>query len=121
MKKGLFLLCLCFLGIQVLNAQKATYHYAKIYSQPNLNNKRISVCIDFGQSRKASNDNRIRADSGELQKFNSMIDALNYMAEEGWEFVQAYSPAPNYYHYLIRKIVPAEKEADFFPKIKTDF
>ena len=36
-------------------------------------------------------DDRIRnEETGELIRFNSMIDALNYMTEKGWEFVQAY-------------------------------
>lgn len=30
-------------------------------------------------------------ESGEVIKFNSMVDAANYMVEKGWQFQQAYS------------------------------
>jgi hypothetical protein len=29
-------------------------------------------------------------EQGKVIKFNSAIDALNYMAKQGWEFVNAY-------------------------------
>lgn len=39
-------------------------------------------------------------------KFNSMIDALNYMGTQGWEFVQAYAITmgnTNVYHFLMKR------------------
>lgn len=41
-----------------------------------------------------------------IKSFNSMIDALNYMGEDGWEFVQAYIVTTgeiNVYHWLLKK------------------
>ena len=47
-------------------------------------------------------------ESGRLIKFNSMVDALNYMGERGWVFEQAYTVTAgneNVYHWLLSKEV----------------
>ncbi len=60
------------------------------------------IAVDFGEEKKI-----IRDESGKMQSFKSMIDALNYMSENGWDFVQAYSVVvgaqPPVNHYLLRK------------------
>ena len=52
-------------------------------------------------------DNRmIDEQTGKVQTFNSMVDALNYMGNDGWEFVQAYIVTvgqSNVYHWLLKK------------------
>ena len=125
MQKQFLLVLTCFLSLQFLNAQNAKYHYAKIYEQAGLTINKAVVCIDYGQSRKLERDNRIRNDNGDIQHFNSLIDALNFMVDNGWEFVQAYSYAisvnQSNYHYLIRKPIKTEEAIDFFPKTKRDF
>jgi len=43
--------------------------------------------------------------TGKVKSFNSMVDALNYMGNNGWEFVQAYivtSGQQNVYHWLLK-------------------
>ena len=49
----------------------------------------------------------IRDENDKAVEFNSMIDALNFMTANGYEFVQAYAfsvaSGPNVYHYLMRK------------------
>lgn len=47
----------------------------------------------------------IRDDNNNRLVFNSMIDALNFMHVNGFEFVNAYAMAinnQNVYHYLLR-------------------
>jgi len=53
---------------------------------------KISVNIDFGQRNKAFNmkDTQIRDKKGKLAKFNSMVDALNFMSANGYEYVDSY-------------------------------
>ena len=52
-------------------------------------------------------DNRLKdPKTGKAMVFNSMVDALNYMGKDGWEFAQAYSAAisnQNVYNYLMKK------------------
>jgi hypothetical protein len=70
---------------------------------------KVTIEIDFGQFRSIWADNRLKdSKTGERIIFNSMIDALNYMGIQGWEFVQAYAfwtggSSGNVYHYLLKK------------------
>jgi hypothetical protein len=66
------------------------------------------VNIDFGQVDKmfSAKDTQIKDENGRMTTFNSMIDALNFMSENGYEFVNAYAITisnQNVYHYMLRK------------------
>ena len=42
----------------------------------------------------------------DLKKYNSVIDALNYMGSEGWKEISSYSSSQNSYivkHYILKK------------------
>lgn len=54
-----------------------------------LSNK-VTIDIDFGEERSFWNDTRLRTETGKLKKFNTVIDALNYMGREGWSFINAF-------------------------------
>ena len=44
--------------------------------------------------------------SNDLKKYNSIINALNYMGNEGWETLRSYSTSHNSYtieHYILKK------------------
>ncbi len=44
--------------------------------------------------------------SKQIKKYNSIIDALNYMGSEGWETLRSYSTSHNSYtveHYVLKK------------------
>lgn len=52
--------------------------------------------------------------NGKEMKFNSMVDAMNYMGTLGWEFEQAYVVTigqQNVYHWLMSKLVDEEGAA----------
>lgn len=52
---------------------------------------KVTVEIDFGDERKFFADNRLKDPAtGKPRAFNSMIDAMNYMGKQGWNFEQAY-------------------------------
>jgi hypothetical protein len=52
---------------------------------------KLTVEIDFGQqSNYFKSDREIVNEKGEAIKFNSIIDALNFMAERGWVLVEEY-------------------------------
>lgn len=67
---------------------------------------RVTIAVDFGQKMKLW-DNKMKDESGKPMKFNSLVDALNFMGRKGWEFVQSYSDQrrENYadHHFLMRK------------------
>lgn len=69
---------------------------------------KVVIQIDFGQERswRAKDSMIMDEKTGKATKFNSMIDALNYMSERGWVFVNAYAATigqQNVYHWLLKK------------------
>ena len=67
------------------------YVYCQIVSSSITFSNKLNVNIDYGQERNFLGIDLIKTeDNKRAIKFNSMIDALNYMSEQGWEFVQAY-------------------------------
>ena len=69
---------------------------------------KVNINIDFGQENKffTGNDTQVKDENGKLMVFNSMVDALNFFGNYGYEFEQAYAitvGGQNVYHYLMRK------------------
>lgn len=84
---------------------KNNYMYAEILGTAKLLSKKVTIVIDFGQNSKLYEDTRLRDESGNVITFNSMVDAMNWMGAEGWEFVQAYivtEGQQNVYHWLLK-------------------
>lgn len=83
--------------------------YIQIVGRSKLMSNKVTIQIDFGQNTKFFNggkETQVKNDEGKLVKFNSMIDALNFMSSNGYTFTQAYAFAvgsQNVYHYLIKK------------------
>jgi len=66
---------------------------------------KVNIEIDFGEERKLFKDNRLRDEmSGRLKRFNSIVDALNYMGSQGWSLINAIQFGDSYtYHYYFRR------------------
>ena len=67
--------------------------YAELSCEGQLFSTKVKVSIDFGQSTSwlsSMSESRLVDCNGKDIKFNSMIDALNYLAQFGWRFAQAY-------------------------------
>lgn len=83
--------------------------YVEIVGTSRLLSTKLTIEIDFGQENKlfsSDKDTRVKDVDGRNMIFNSMIDALNFMTKNGYEFVQAYAVTTsnqNIYHYLLRK------------------
>ncbi len=78
---------------------------------------KISVQIDFGEDKNFwGNDGRdiLVDENGKDIKFNSMVDALNFMGSRGWEFENAYAITmgnQHVYHWLVSKKIKAGENA----------
>lgn len=139
MKKITFTLLLLLFSISV-NAQDSVpttqpvqqtdkYMYCQIVGTAKLFSSKVTVEIDFGQAKGFWSDNRLRGEDGKPIVFNSMVDAMNWMGNDGWEFMQAYvvtlgsgTGSQNVYHWLLKKNVDkltAEEKADLLSKMKT--
>ena len=67
--------------------------YAELSCEGQLFSTKVKVSIDFGQSTSwlsSMSESRLVDRNGKEIKFNSMIDALNYLTQFGWRFAQAY-------------------------------
>lgn len=52
----------------------------------------LNVLVDYGESENEFESGYIIDDkSGKAKAFSSMVQAMNYMGQKGWEFVQAYT------------------------------
>lgn len=76
--------------------------YLEILESQRMLSSKIAVRIDYGQSRKLLFEDLdiLRDKTGSPILFNSMIDCLNYMSTQGYEFV---SVVQNADPQLIRK------------------
>ena len=117
MKKIVFLSILSL--FYALNAKSQTVNdipikdidveYVQIVGTSRVLSNKLSIEIDFGQENKlfsSDKDTRVKDVNGKNMIFNSMIDALNFMTKNGYEFVQAYAITianQNVYFYLLRK------------------
>lgn len=82
--------------------------YVQIVGTSKLFSTKLTIQIDFGQRTKffsSGKETIVKDEDGKALDFNSMIDALNFMSKNGFEFVNAYVISvgnQNVYHYLLR-------------------
>ena len=116
MKKAYALLLTICLLLGALTSQaqsapapKQTELYCMVLATARPFSTKVSITLDYGQETKFFGDRgTVRDESGNVQKFNSVIDALNYMNSQGWMFVNAYAitvGGQNVYHYVMRRPV----------------
>lgn len=130
--KKIILICLLIVGMQQVmcpqnNQPTATssegFIYSEIVGTSQLFSSKVSVQIDFGQKKNFwVSNNFLRDEKGNVIKFNSMVDAMNYMGTLGWEFAQAYAITvsnQNVYHFLLKKKASKE-DLDKLTKLTTE-
>lgn len=97
---------------QNITTNGKSFVYCTLVGTASAFSTKVKIEIDFGQAVSFWNqDRRLKDQNGKPIKFNSMVDALNFMGAQGWEFVQAYSVTianQNVYHYLLKKEVSQE-------------
>lgn len=83
--------------------------YILIVGTAKMMSNKVSIAIDFGQENKyfsAKDDGRITDENGKPLILNSMIDALNFLSQYDYEFVNAYSITiqnSNVLHWVLKK------------------
>ena len=82
--------------------------YAEVVATPRLLSTKVTIDIDYGEERSIWKDNRLRTDEGKLKKFNTVVDALNFMGKEGWQLVNAFpyvTGNTQVYHYVFKRSI----------------
>jgi len=88
---------------------KAKFMYCEIVGTGSLFSTKVKIEIDYGQEVSfwnQANGRTLKDETGNSIKFNSMVDALNFMGTKGWEFVQAYNVLKSnqdVYHWLLKQ------------------
>lgn len=80
--------------------------YCQVVATPRLFSNKVTIDIDFGEEKKYWADNRLREYDGKLKKFNTIIDAMNFMGKEGWVFINAYPVTlanTTIYHFAFKR------------------
>ncbi|WP_153799492.1 hypothetical protein [Foetidibacter luteolus] len=81
--------------------------YCQVIATPRLLSNRVTIDIDFGEQKSFWRDERLRSYDGRLKKFNTVIDALNFMGKDGWVFINAYpviNGSAQVYHFGFKKL-----------------
>lgn len=88
----LVLCCATFMSV----AQQKIY-YCEVKGIEKAMSSGLKIVFDFGENASntmwgtLSDNLQFVDEKGNEIKFNSMVDAANYMVDRGWEFKQAYS------------------------------
>ena len=104
--KKIFTISLLFFAFNSF-AQEKVEQYCEVVATPKLLSNRVTIDIDYGEERSFWKDNRLKTEEGKLKKFNTTIDALNFMGKAGWKLVNAFpvytGSNSQVYHYVFRK------------------
>ena len=127
MKKFILIATTALFSFIAANAQNPSkFIYAELVGQSSGFSKSLSISIDYGQKANIIEDLRVRDDNCKVIKCNSMVDALNWMGEMGWEFGQAFTVSAGtagvVYHWLLKLDVSqmsSEEQAAVFDKFNT--
>ena len=107
--KKLIIISVVLLSSIVSDAQTDTSkveQYCQVIATPRLLSNRVTIDIDFGEEKSFWRDTRLKTDGGKIKKFNTIIDALNYMGREGWIFINAFPVRmgeTEIYHFAFKK------------------
>ena len=93
--------------VEGININKLDISYCKLsgYNKGIFANK-IVITVDYGQKFKWWKTQRIVGPNGKDMVFHTMIDALNFMEKNGWEYVNNYVISIGndlVYQYLLKK------------------
>ena len=108
--KKLFLSLLLIMSVALSTycqeSQNGQSVYCKIIGEGNFSGKKIKVEIFFGEV--TNNKIKQQAEKVKSKQFTSMLDALNYMAKEGWKLEKTYVITETsgmnrgcYFHYIL--------------------
>ena len=95
------LILICAVSLNAQNDTLTKWKFAEIVGVTKGFKSELIIQIDYGQGVN-SYISKIKT----AETFTSMVDAMNYMAETGWEFVDAYAYLGQgsfpVYHWIIR-------------------
>lgn len=111
MKKLLFTIALLLFATLSMSAEN--FIYCELVGTSKFLSNKVKVQVDYGQETSFwKGISYMKDENGKNIEFNSMVDAMNFLGKQGWEFVQAYTITmnnQNVYHWLLKKTVTEEE------------
>ncbi len=95
--------------VEETNINELDVKFVELVGRNKVGFGKIKIIVDYGQELKIFKSQAIRSADGTKAAFNSMIDGLNFMEANGWDFVSNYViPATteggnNEVRYILRK------------------
>lgn len=81
--------------------------YCEVTATGRLLSNKVTIDVDYGEERRFWKDHRLKDEDGKFKKFNSVIDAINYLGKNNWKLVNAFpvssGSGPMVYHYVFKK------------------
>ena len=119
MKKVLWLIVCLMTMVVSVNAQSETNDtqetYCMIVGTQKFMSSKCTFTIDYGQSTRfldGATKMKLTDENGETIKFNSLMDACNYLGSLGWVLHNAYAMVDNKqgtcYHYVFKKTIDVQ-------------
>ena len=94
MKKNVLTLILAIVAFTTAQAQEISeanstkYVYCEMIDSGGAN---VTISVDYGQEKNHWKGNTLKDEqTGKARVFNTTVDALNYLGEDGWELVNVY-------------------------------
>lgn len=105
--------------------------YCEIVGTGNLTGTKVKIEIDFGQKVSwmgQKNQRTLVDEQGKKMEFNSMMDAVNYLAQYGWTLHSTYAITESkgmggngsVYHYILTKTVTSDEEVKEGIRLKAE-
>jgi hypothetical protein len=91
--------------VNEVDINEAGIKYCEIVARQKFLSTKVIILVDYGQPLEWKSP-KIRKKDGKAISFQSVIGALNFMEENGWEYVNNYALTEgnaNVYHFLMRK------------------
>ncbi len=107
--KKVLIISIVLLSSVVSKAQTDTSkveQYCQLIATPGILSNKVTIDIDFGEKKSFWRDNRLKTNEGKIKKFNTIIEAMNYMGSDGWIFINAYPVRfgeTERYHFAFKK------------------
>lgn len=89
--------------------------YCSLNVVPRVLSNKVNIDVDYGNPRKlfSFKDNRVKDDDGKAKKFNTAVEALNYMSAQGWKLVNAMAMTEGgnaVYRYIMKREITVTAE-----------
>jgi hypothetical protein len=101
---------LSFIVVRAQHDTKRVEQYCELVASARIFSSKVNINIDYGEEKSIWKDNRLKDDNVKAGKFNSVIDAINYMGQMGWTLVIAFpisdASGQAVYHYVYKKDFP---------------